>query len=562
MNWFRNLKLRFKLIAGFSVMIVLMGVIGVTGYLSTHKIQIELEEIFSVRLPSIDLLLQVDRDLQQLLVAERSMIFTNVESDTFKELKDEYHTNLKQADERWEKLKQLPSSSEEQVLMAIYERAHGEWRSVSRQVVEGRTTDTREGRRLALDLTLGSAKEKFEIMRDPIDKLTDLNLAIARNSREAARVIYNGIIKILVIMVAAGLCVGVAMVLIIGNAIATPVKAAVAGLKDIAEGDGDLTKRLQVVSRDEVGELAQWFNSFLDKLQALIKAISGSAETLGQSSARLKDLSREMTAGAGSMSAKSNTVATGAEEMSTSITSVAAAMEQASTNMESISAASGQMNSTIAEIAQRTEKARTITSEAVHQTESAFKNVDELGAAAKAISQVTEVITEISEQTNLLALNATIEAARAGEAGKGFAVVANEIKELARQTASSTQEIKTKIEGIQGATEQTVRQIGQISAVIKDVSDIVSTIAAATEEQSTATKEIAGSVSQASSGIQEVNQNVALSSTTSSSIAEDIAGINQETADMTARCSQVDANAQELSQQAIGLMQLVRRFKV
>jgi methyl-accepting chemotaxis protein len=184
------------------------------------------------------------------------MIFANVESDTFKELKDEYHTNLKQAEERWEKYKQLPSSNEEQTLIAVYERAYGEWRNVSRQVVEGRTTDTREGRRLALDLTLGSAKQKFEIVRDPIDKLTDLNLAIASKSREAAKALYNGIIKILVVMAVLGLCVGIAMVLIIGNGIATPVKAAVAGLKDIAEGDGDLTKRLKVASQDEVGELA------------------------------------------------------------------------------------------------------------------------------------------------------------------------------------------------------------------------------------------------------------------------------------------------------------------
>jgi methyl-accepting chemotaxis protein len=562
MNWFKQLKLRYKMIAGFVVMIAFMAAIGLTGYNGTCKVQNELEEIFAVDLPSTSDLLQIDRDLQRLLVAERSMIFTGVNSAMFKELKNDYQTNLQQSEERWQEFKQMPSTQEERTQMVAYEKAHDEWRDISRQAVEGRAADTREGRRLALDLTLGHAKQKFEAMRDQLGKLIDLNLVRAKKSHEAAGAVYHRALKIVAVMVILGLCAGIALALIISNAIVRPVNAAVAGLRDIAEGEGDLTKRLAVTSRDEVGELSEWFNTFLDKLQGLIKDIAGNAETLGQSSTQLMELSREMTTGAETMSAKSNVVAGGAEEMSSSITSVAAAMEQTATNMESISAASGQVNSTISEIARQSERARTITGDAVTQTENAFNNVDELGRAAKAISQVTEVITEISEQTNLLALNATIEAARAGDAGKGFAVVANEIKELARQTASATLEIKTKIEGIQGATEQTVRQIGQISAVIKDVNDIVATIAAATEEQSASTQEIAGNVSQASAGLQEANQNAAQSSDASRGIAEDIAGINQEAAEMTVCCSQVDLNVQELNKRADALAQMVRQFRL
>lgn len=156
------------------------------------------------------------------------------------------------------------------------------------------------------------------------------------------------------------------------------------------------------------------------------------------------------------------------------------------------------MTTTINEIAQNTEKANTITGEAVSEAKGASDNVDELGSAAQEISKVTETVTEISEQTNLLALNATIEAARAGDAGKGFAVVANEIKELARQTAEATQDIKRRIEGIQDSTSGTVTKIQQISKVINDVNDIVSTIASSVEEQSVTTKEIATNVAQAS----------------------------------------------------------------
>ena len=309
-----------------------------------------------------------------------------------------------------------------------------------------------------------------------------------------------------------GILIGIALAWVIGRSITRPVNEAVKGLRDIAEGEGDLTKRLAVQSKDEVGELSAWFNTFLDKLQAIIKEISENTAKLGAAASSLFDLSTQMSSGADNMSAKSNTVAGAAEQMSSNVQSVAAAMEQTATNVNMVAAATEEMTATVNEIAEQSEKGRAITNEAVSQVQKASENVDELGESAKAIGKFTEVITDISEQTNLLALNATIEAARAGEAGKGFAVVANEIKELAKQTAEATKEIKSKIDGIQDSTSMTVTEIGQITSVIKDVNDIVATIATATEEQLAATKEIAGSIGQASEGIQEVNENLSQSS--------------------------------------------------
>ena len=136
---------------------------------------------------------------------------------------------------------------------------------------------------------------------------------------------------------------------------------------------------------------------------------------------------------------------------------------------------------------------------------------------------MTETITNISAQTNLLALNATIEAARAGTAGKGFAVVANEIKELAKQTAEATEDIKARIAGIQNSTGTAITDIGQITTVIRDVGTIVTSIAAAIEEQATVTKDVAGNIAQASSGVREANERVSQTAEVSKSIARDIA---------------------------------------
>jgi methyl-accepting chemotaxis protein len=175
---------------------------------------------------------------------------------------------------------------------------------------------------------------------------------------------------------------------------------------------------------------------------------------------------------------------------------------------------------------------------------------------------VTEVITEISEQTNLLALNATIEAARAGEAGKGFAVVANEIKELARQTASATVDIKNQINDMQVTTSATVKDIEAISKVIEDINGVINGIATAVEEQSTASSEIANNISQASHGITEVNENVAQSTVVIADITRDIAGINEQVNHVGDASNQILASAQGLSDLAIRVKKLMDKFKV
>ena len=367
---------------------------------------------------------------------------------------------------------------------------------------------------------------------------------------------------IMIIGIVITLVLAIGMWLTTDILITKPIAKVAAGLKDIAQGEGDLTVRLAVTSDDEVGELSKWFNIFMEKLHTIIKDIGGNAETLTTSSADLSGLSGKMSEGADNMSSKSNTVATAAEEMSTNINSIAAAMEEASTNISLVATAAEQMTATINEIAQNSEKARSITGSAVSKASDATQKIDELGKGAQEIGKVTETITEISEQTNLLALNATIEAARAGEAGKGFAVVANEIKELARQTAEATQDIKDRINKIQSSTSGAVTQVEGISKVINDVNEIVSTIATAVEEQSVTTKEIAGNVSQASGGIQEVSENIAQLSTVAGEIARDIVDVNQSSNDMSNSSSHVDMRSQELSKLAAQLKEMVGRFKL
>lgn len=386
----------------------------------------------------------------------------------------------------------------------------------------------------------------------------DILEAAKRQTATASRI---GLVSS-VVVVAGGFALLIILSLFVMRAVLKPISGTVAMVHDIAEGEGDLTKRLEIDSRDEMGKLASGFNLFLGNLQTMVREISENAGQLAEASETLSALSRRMSAGSDEASEKARSVAGAAEEMNSNMTAVAAAAEEASANASLVATAAEEMAATIDEIAQNSEKARTIAEEAVSDARAASEKVDHLGTAALEIGKVTETINEISEQTNLLALNATIEAARAGEAGKGFAVVANEIKDLARQTAEATGEIRNRIEGIQASTEETVGTINKISAVIDQVNEIVSTIATAVEEQSVTTREIAENVGQTSAGIQEVTQNVSQASTVSAEIAREIAEVNQTTTEMSNSSSSVEASAQELALLASRLKELVGRFKV
>jgi len=363
-----------------------------------------------------------------------------------------------------------------------------------------------------------------------------------------------------------GTLLGLALVLsivlafLIIRSITGPVGRSVAMVEAMAEGD--FTAKLDILQKDEIGVMAKALNSMVGQLRAMIREIVIKSNLLTTSSSDLATVSMQLSSAARDTADRSATVAAATEEMSVNIQSVSAAMEQSSSNVNMVASSTEEMTSTVNEIAQSAEKARSISEGAVKQSHLASEKMAILGEFARKIGRVTETITEISEQTNLLALNATIEAARAGEAGKGFAVVANEIKELARQTASATIDIKNQISEMQITTSTTVEDIEKISEVIVEINNVINGIATAVEEQSAASGEISSNISQASQGIAEVNENVAQSTVVIADITRDIAGINQQSNQVGDGSSQVQLSAQGLAELAVQLENLVNKFKV
>ncbi len=408
----------------------------------------------------------------------------------------------------------------------------------------------KKNRELQVDL-----EKRAELAQEAAQAILELSkTSLAERTRTAGVTTLGSVLATLTLLIGLGLVV-------VRTTIA-PIRRVVARLHDISQGEGDLTRRLNVDRKDELGELATAFNVFVEKIQKTIGEVSGNAASLRETSQSLAALAEEMNGGVGQTSGRAGTVAVASEQMSANMNTVAAAMEQAATNVSMVASATEQMSVSIREIAGNSARANTITREAVMKTVSCSEEVGTLGVAAAEIGKVLETITEISEQVNLLALNATIEAARAGEAGRGFAVVANEIKELARQTSQATIKIREQIQGIQASTSGTVKGIEAITAIVNDVNDIVTIITAAVEEQRATAEEIAVNITQAAVGITEVNENVAQSSTVAGMISSDIAEVNGASTALAANSGEVSGCARAMQQLADRLHGLVGTFRV
>lgn len=358
---------------------------------------------------------------------------------------------------------------------------------------------------------------------------------------------------------------GIAAFLLVSivSGITRPLSDVVANLIQVSEKDLTGTLPEQYLLRgDEVGKLANASRAMSRSLNEVVEDLRESVVVLLHSSSQLDSSSKNMSSGVESTANMAQSTAAAAEELSSNINSIAIAMEEASTNFSSVATASAQMTGTIAGIASSSEKARSTTSQASRQADLILEEMQRLSDSAVAIGQVTDTIKAISAQTNLLALNASIEAARAGIAGKGFAVVAGEIKELAQQTASATEDIRSRIESVQTATRSGTEEISRVSDIVGGVNELVSSIAAAIQQQSMTTEEISRNIAEAAIGMKDANLRVAESSSVSLEIAKDAASVNQVAGQLNAAKLKVQDHADGLNAMARKLSQTIDQFTV
>jgi len=342
-------------------------------------------------------------------------------------------------------------------------------------------------------------------------------------------VMLSAIIGIVIIAVFVFFSIGLFRRVVIG-----PITRMVGALEDIAQGQGDITKRIEVSSQDEMGTMGRHYNTFIEKLHGMMKTVARDSDTIAAAADNLNADTSQMTREAEKTLEQANSLAAATEEMSKTTSEIAQNCVTAAASSEKTSEAAAQGES----IVKDTIGAMNRISEMVKASAATVEN---LGSQSEEIGKVVDLINDIADQTNLLALNAAIEAARAGEHGRGFAVVADEVRKLAEKTGLATKDIKTNVDAIQEQVGKTVETIEKgvrevevgtndvrtletsfksMFEQINNVTEQVRQIAVASEEQSMATNDISESIQRIYAAVQEMTKKIEGNASASSQCAE------------------------------------------
>lgn len=525
-----RLTIARKLGLGFGTLVAAVALIGLFSLQEMSRINGTTEEIATRRLFTLRYLTGVQDDINAARRIELTwMLMPSREEaekykakfdqalqkllDDIKKEKDRYEAvasdEERQAYQRFEQTLQVAINEQNQV-NAFWEKG---------KLAEARTAAV-------------SLQTQIDGMFDAIGQAVGLSNKEADAAAQQAAAEYAKTRLSVVLLLAISLAGGIFLTVSVSRSIVTPLTALFECFNRSALGD--LTARMRVSSRDEVGRAGEGFNTFMDSLQSAMQAIRDNSQSLREASEEFSAVSHQISANSEETSAQANAVSSATEQVNRGLQTVATATEE--------------MSASIKEIAKNATEAAKVADGATKTATETNAIVAKLGESSAEIGQVIKVITSIAQKTDLLALNATVEAARAGEVGAGFAVVANEVKELAKQTATATEDISRRIATIQSDAKGAVQAIALISGIIGQVNEISGTIATAVEEQSATTNEMSRNVTEAARGAEEVAQN--------------IQGVAQAAQSTSQGATDSQKTAKSLAEMSTHLRELVGRFKL
>ena len=514
------MKISLKLILGFSSMVVLVVVLGSVSWWGVNKINTEIEDMYTsntVPLPSIG---EVGILFQRIRVNVRDLYLDKDIADRQKYV-DKIGELKKEIDAAMAKVEPSLHSAKTKEEFAALKKELSDFMAFGGDICTlakaGKDTEGEE--RIVKECRTKAAK-----VEDAIHKLNNTKIELAlekyKDSNRIAKTLITTTIVLTLVAIAMAILVGT----LLTRSIVGPLGRMRSMIQDIAQGEGDLTKRLDASSKDELGETCHWFNVFVEKLQGIIGQVAQTTNQVAAASNQLHTTAEQMATGAEQVAAQAGTVATAGEEMSATSGDIAQNCQFAAEGSQQASAAA-------VAGAKVVDETIVVMNTIAERVKNSAKAVESLGARSDQIGAIVGTIEDIADQTNLLALNAAIEAARAGEQGRGFAVVADEVRALAERTTRATREIGEMIKAIQSETKGAViameegvvevgkgsekaassgRALEQILEQINAVTSQVHQVATAAEEQTATTSEISNNmqqitevVSQTSRGAQE-----------------------------------------------------------
>jgi len=488
----KNLKIGKRLFISYLILLIFTGIIALTAILNMRDIDNKITRMQSINNARVTHATTMLNEINTIGIASRDVTMTTDPGSILKE-KEKIVQARKIFRPAYKKLLSLidRNSPEEVRLIKKFQeqvkRAFAGGNRVVKLASKGKQKEAMAYMLSTARYGTGKALQAISAIIKYQESLNKMRYQQVENAIRNATAIMLGIS-------AAALLIALLLASTLSRGITRPLNQVVERVKDIAEGEGDLTKRIELNSGDELSVLASWMNRFIENLNSDIGKVS--TETSGAARS-IEELS-----------SNAQGVAAASEEVSQQAQAISTAAQQMNQGSQVISSAIEEMSISVAEVARKAGDASRISSEAnilAEQTAAVAKVLEE---SAQGITRVVELISGIAAQINLLALNAAIEAASAGEAGRGFAVVASEVKELAEQASNATDEIKQKVNEMQSSTGEAVTSIDQIKTVISQVDEIGSAIASSVEEQSITSREIAGNVNQSSTAIQEVTKNI------------------------------------------------------
>nr|WP_324259075.1 methyl-accepting chemotaxis protein [Cellvibrio fontiphilus] len=542
--WYQGLNLRWKIRLPLLLLVVLVVYMGIYSMNTSHRLGENAVTIAKVNLPEIELLIQADRDLYQALVAERTLLQSDMAADA---LIVEQRDNAQQTFDRINKSLDLSNSatqSERDEFTRLFKR----WSDLASEVVRDARASDENTRALALQKSYGEAATAFDDVRTYIDQLQEKRLAHVDEFSRQIELSQGEAERYLLMSLIAGALVSLTAAFFLPVLVANQVSQISHRIQNIAEGDGDLTIRVPVETNDELGHLATHVNHFMEKLQRIIASVLNNAAEVSKTAEALLEVSSNSQRAA--------------DDQCQAITMVVAAVNELSMAIQEVAR-------NTSSTAQNTRDATNITDSGQERIRIAVERVQQLAVRinetadfmshlegeAKNVTSVIDVIRGVAEQTNLLALNAAIEAARAGEQGRGFAVVADEVRTLASRTQQSTADIQGMLGQLQQGVQRAVEAMGSSSTMTAEAATSANDAGQSLKGISTAVKEIADMTLQIATAAEE-------QSSVTAEIDKNLVQINSLAMNTAQDASRTAQESQHLNELSIQLRQLLAQFRV